>query len=123
MKTTKIQGELEIDHERGVIYFHTLDNKHLPTPLRICRLGKIPQKFETIDITHMKSIHVDIEMSEGHGLDLGIAEGDTTILIKYPKISLLQQAVYKQMLGRVWRSPTIKAKDIEPGLKKKLKET
>jgi hypothetical protein len=122
MKTTKIQGELEIDHERGVIYFHTSDGKHFPTPLRICRLGKIPQKFETIDITHMKGIHVDIEMSECHGLDLGVPEEDTTIVIKYPKTSLLQQAVYKQMLGRVWRSPTIKTKDVKPLLEKKLKK-
>lgn len=37
MTTTKIQGELEIDHERGVIYFH---NDEGYTTLRICQLPK-----------------------------------------------------------------------------------
>ena len=55
--TTKIQGQLEIDHKRGVIYFHTeLGN----TLLRICQLPEIPQAISRepvrdalLDITHM----------------------------------------------------------------------
>ncbi len=33
--TTKIEGVLEIDHDRGVIYFHSEEGY---TALRICRL-------------------------------------------------------------------------------------
>lgn len=50
------QGELEIDHERGVIYFHGHTGQ---TMLRICRLPKpIPHVAnidtdEMWDITHM----------------------------------------------------------------------
>jgi len=47
--TTKVQGQLEIDHNRGVIYFH---NDRGITVLRICRLGAIPQDAVHIDITH-----------------------------------------------------------------------
>ncbi len=36
---TKILGQLEIDHERGVIYFH--HGKEGYTVLRLCGLGKI----------------------------------------------------------------------------------
>lgn len=47
----QIQGVLEIDYERGVIYFH--DNETGITRLRICRLPiPIPEFVETIDITH-----------------------------------------------------------------------
>ena len=42
MKTTKIRGELEIDHDRGVIYFHgdesCIEEFRVQTVLRICRL-------------------------------------------------------------------------------------
>lgn len=42
MATTKIKGELEIDHERGVIYFH---NEEGYTTLRLCNLPKpIPRR-------------------------------------------------------------------------------
>ncbi len=57
--TTKIKGELEIDHERGVIYFHTSDKKAITefdgniTILRICSLpNPIPKRH--LDITHMR---------------------------------------------------------------------
>lgn len=60
MKTTKIVGQLEIDHIRGVIYFHADDKKypHAITVLRICRLGVIPKMKDLalIDITHMHSV-------------------------------------------------------------------
>lgn len=43
--TTRLNGELEIDHDRGVIYFHcydfdTVDRMGTVTPLRICGLPK-----------------------------------------------------------------------------------
>ena len=58
-----IKGELEIDYSRGVIYFHLdeseIKNFCIPTLLRICSLGKIPEKHGLIDITHMKGISID----------------------------------------------------------------
>jgi len=50
----EIPGVLEIDHERGVIYFHTADEQALEAfkttnVLRICGLGKMP--VGRIDIT------------------------------------------------------------------------
>lgn len=57
---TRLKGELEIDHNRGVIYFHLTDPKEMLsrtvcTALRICSLPKpIPQiQDRTLDITHM----------------------------------------------------------------------
>ena len=53
--TVKIKGELEIDQERGVIYFHSDQGW---TVLRICRLPK-PMPInnpEMLDITHMVGI-------------------------------------------------------------------
>jgi hypothetical protein len=52
---TIIEVVLEIDHERGVIYFHCTDEKKMETfgvtPLRICSLPKpIPER--ALDITH-----------------------------------------------------------------------
>ncbi len=49
----KIEGELEIDRERGVIYFHS---KHGYTVLRICQLSTpipTPSFTTMLDITHM----------------------------------------------------------------------
>lgn len=50
-----MQGVLEIDAERGVIYFHANDTGH--SALRICRLPKpIPNPMECcfgLDIVHM----------------------------------------------------------------------
>lgn len=50
-----IEGTLEVDHDRGVVYFHSNDGY---TALRICRLPKpIPSSEEyyqvMLDITHM----------------------------------------------------------------------
>ncbi|MFA5767740.1 MAG: hypothetical protein WC919_07530 [Candidatus Paceibacterota bacterium] len=50
----EIPGILEIDHERGVIYFHTADEEALEAyqttnVLRICGLGKMP--VGRVDIT------------------------------------------------------------------------
>lgn len=59
-KITSIKGTLEIDHDRGVIYFHISDKNlilkyNTVTALRICRLPKpipaIDQRM--LDITHM----------------------------------------------------------------------
>jgi len=56
--TTRIPGELEIDHERGVIYFHTEDEEISlkyggVTILRICGLPKLRES--AIDITLLKN--------------------------------------------------------------------
>jgi hypothetical protein len=51
-KTITIEGILEIDYDRGVIYFHSWQGV---TVLRICSLPK-PIKIEEnnmLDITHM----------------------------------------------------------------------
>ena len=60
MQNTEIKGQLEIDHERGVIYFHAADAQFVAdhgviTVLRICNLPRpIPQIHErSLDITHM----------------------------------------------------------------------
>jgi len=51
---TKIDGQLEIDHTRGVIYFHSFEDGH--TVLRICRLPTpIPSDSDSdtfLDITY-----------------------------------------------------------------------
>jgi hypothetical protein len=61
--TTSICGTLEIDHDRGVVYFHADEKDYhgitqsvCPTPLRICSLPTpIPRITEerSLDITHM----------------------------------------------------------------------
>lgn len=55
MITQTIEGILEIDGDRGVIYFHASPGQNLaPTPLRICSLPKpIPLVTETtsLDVT------------------------------------------------------------------------
>ncbi len=60
MNITQVKGVLEIDHDRGVIYFHLNDFKDIVewgvvTALRICNLPKpIPEiKERMLDITHM----------------------------------------------------------------------
>jgi hypothetical protein len=57
MAITSHEGQLEIDHDRGVIYVHC--GKTGRTLLRICSLPKpIPELGEmgTIDLTHMKGV-------------------------------------------------------------------
>lgn len=53
--TIKIEGVLEIDQDRGVVYFHAKETGH--SALRICRLPKpIPDPSEygvLLDVTHM----------------------------------------------------------------------
>lgn len=55
--TTIISGQLQIDHERGVIYFHAdkepQESGICPTPLRICGMGNIqyPIADRQIDLT------------------------------------------------------------------------
>jgi hypothetical protein len=51
MNKLHFKGELEIDINRGVIYFHREDNGS--SLLRICRLKDMPQDVDFIDITHM----------------------------------------------------------------------
>ena len=55
MATAQIKGTLEIDYNRGVIYFH---NNQGVTVLRICSLPKpIPPGMLMFDITHMKGVN------------------------------------------------------------------
>lgn len=54
--TRIIKGELEIDDERGVIYFHASPKEsgfESITVLRICRLPHPMPTKEMMDITHM----------------------------------------------------------------------
>lgn len=51
--TIKIEGELEVDAERGVLYFHSLTRGM--TTLRICGLKNVLFGFDEgtqLDITH-----------------------------------------------------------------------
>lgn len=61
-----IEGVLEIDKERGVIYFHSTDDTtYGVTILRICRLPKpIPANVQ-IDITHMHGASYDPMLKHG----------------------------------------------------------
>lgn len=53
---TEITGVLEIDHYRGVIYFHARDGRAGDvTVLRICGLPRpVPFGDTMLDITHME---------------------------------------------------------------------
>lgn len=58
MTTTKLVGQLEIDHERGVIYFHSEKDGY--TILRMCGINKpivLPVKGQIyqLDITIEKA--------------------------------------------------------------------
>lgn len=51
--TVKLEGELEVDAERGVLYFHNTRNG--ATTLRICGLKNLLFGFDAgtqLDITH-----------------------------------------------------------------------
>ena len=56
--TTLITGQLEVDHERGVIYFHAIDDHFVEqfstvSVLRVCKLPTPIPNNEMLDITHM----------------------------------------------------------------------
>lgn len=51
MTTQTFEGQLEIDNERGVIYFH--DNATGGTKLRICNLPTPIPVNAALDITHL----------------------------------------------------------------------
>lgn len=60
MQNTILNGQLEIDHDRGVIYFHLTDEaevkeRQVVTALRIYQLPRpIPEiQGRMLDITHM----------------------------------------------------------------------
>jgi hypothetical protein len=62
MSTSTYTGTLEIDHERGVIYFHLADEADMQklgvtTALRICRLPRPIPHDRPLDITHLHDIH------------------------------------------------------------------
>jgi hypothetical protein len=59
--TTEIKGILEIDHTRGVIYFHTTDEQMIErygtvTPLRLCSLPTPIPTHAAMDVTHMVGV-------------------------------------------------------------------
>lgn len=61
--TSTLEGTLEIDHKRGVIWFHLakgadIKKLHIVTMLRICSLGHIPRDASFIDITHMQGVSI-----------------------------------------------------------------
>ena len=65
---TLLNGQLEIDHDRGVIYFHLSDEGEVckrgtVTALHICSLPTpIPEiKQRMLDITHMKGCDWGVE--------------------------------------------------------------
>ena len=68
--TTIIKGELQIDFERGVIYFHTSveaqEAGFCPTPIRICGLGRIgyPLNDRQIDLTVRPLVVQDHQLYE-----------------------------------------------------------
>jgi len=61
---TTVKGQLEIDHDRGVIYFH---NTKGITLLRICSLPKVPHLQAPIpimlDVTHKYGTSWDLPNS------------------------------------------------------------
>lgn len=66
--TTVIKGQLEIQHERGVIYFHCdeseINKLNTVTAFRICRLPPIPSvKGRLLDVTHMHGCDWDKKAS------------------------------------------------------------
>lgn len=74
MRNTILTGQLEIDHDRGVIYFHLSDQEEVMdrgvvTALRICSLPRpIPQvKERLLDITHMHGCDWKDERNENKG--------------------------------------------------------
>jgi hypothetical protein len=53
-RVTRHTGQLEIDHDRGVIYFHAATGKLAgATLLRICSLPKPIPRDKQLDVTHM----------------------------------------------------------------------
>ena len=62
MRKSTIPGQLEIDHDRGVVYFHTTDVEWVEahgmvTILRICQLPTPIPNDKSIDITHMHGVN------------------------------------------------------------------
>jgi hypothetical protein len=57
----KFTGELEVDTDRGVVYFH--DSTTGMTRLRICRLGNMPPDLEQIDITPIRDASLVVGFS------------------------------------------------------------
>jgi hypothetical protein len=59
IKTYK--GELEVDTDRGVIYFH--DSNNGMTRFRICRIGEMPEDLEQIDVTPIRDASLAVGFS------------------------------------------------------------
>ena len=65
METQKIEGQLEIDHERRVIYFHSA--KDGSTRLRICRIQK--QDLSEVDLIDLCMEHTTFILPENYVSD------------------------------------------------------
>jgi hypothetical protein len=94
--TTTINGQLEIDSERGVIYFHASEGPFAGASLlRICSLPKPIPLDKQLDITHMFGTDWDSSTTcnrpgcnqpgkphpvGGNYCDKHAAEGDDSIL-------------------------------------------
>jgi len=52
---TRLEGVLEIDHKRGVIYFHKAKPDACPTPLRI---GNLPREVPSVDDFQLDILHL-----------------------------------------------------------------
>ena len=59
--TQMIEGVLELDLERGVLYFHSSEGR---TVLRVCRLPKVNEPPVAIDITHMRGVSYERKEEE-----------------------------------------------------------
>ena len=85
---SRLHGELEIHHERGVIYFHSTTNG--ATLLRICGLPPIPYKEGNpchIDITHLKGVnYITNSITENENLVHAPTQVAKRPSIKKPKI-------------------------------------
>ncbi len=66
----KIEGQLEIDRERGVIYFHSAMTG--ATMLRVCNLPKpIPDPRWIISNGAVKKTGVMLDITHGYGANWG----------------------------------------------------
>lgn len=96
---TVIKGSLEIDHERGVVYFHSDEIMYAPgsstavyvTVLRICRLPAPIPINKPLDITHM------------YGTDWSNATASDVTAVKERERAELKQQIIAEHEARMHR--------------------
>lgn len=93
-----IKGQLEVDNDRGVIYFHSMETT-IPTVLRICRLGPLPKLGEELlDITHLVGHNMQIKF-RAHGLPtFYVGNEHEQSLNRMRRASQLQQATIDESI-------------------------